>query len=526
MPKGTLAKRIIPLVLIILSIGILISIRFGWMNLAQPTRTGVSHATGTNTVTPEIIAQISETPVAVTETASASATLHYPPPDMDQTASPTLLARDTPLPAPSPTIDPGIKSLDTDIFGVTTLSSLSGDVEKMAEIGLYWMRDGLPWKWSWVEPSQGSVNWTAFANLEREMVISAEKGIRYIFAIQGTPWWAMKPGFACGAVAEDKLPAFGDFIEKLVERYHNPPYNIVYWDLWNEPDVAGALGCWGDPKDEYYGGGYYAKMLQVVYPRIKAVDPQAQVLIGGLMLDCDPNLPDCTGNKAKSSRFFEGLLQNGGGAYLDGVSFHAYDYYNGTGAYFNTTWNSASNTNGPALMAKAAYMRALLTQYGITGKYLLNTEVGLLCGRDGRESYCLTDDFQQTKSAYLVQSNVIAATVDLRANIWFSSTGWRASGLIKTDLSPLPAFNALQFMVAELRGAKYTRQIVDYPALKVFEFKKPESRVWVLWSPDGSPQSVNLLQTPLAVYDMYGNPLPATTTLVVDWKPIYIVLIS
>jgi hypothetical protein len=80
----------------------------------------------------------------------------------------------------------------------------------------------------------------------------------------------------------------------LVARYSVPPYNVKYWELWNEPDVDPALagliggdipfGCWGDSTDPYYGGGYYAEMLKAVYPRIKAADPQAQVARGRIAL--------------------------------------------------------------------------------------------------------------------------------------------------------------------------------------------------------------------------------------------------
>ena len=45
-------------------------------------------------------------------------------------------------------------------------------------------------------------------------------------------------------------------------------------------DPDSVFGCWGDNDDDYYGGGYYADMLKMVYPAVKSADPQAQVLIG------------------------------------------------------------------------------------------------------------------------------------------------------------------------------------------------------------------------------------------------------
>ncbi len=62
-----------------------------------------------------------------------------------------------------------------------------------------------------------------------------------------------------------------------------------------------------------------------------------------------------------------------GGAYFDGVSFHAYDYYwNTLGQYGNSpNWDSHWNTTGPAMIAKAKYINTLLASYGVTGKFLV-----------------------------------------------------------------------------------------------------------------------------------------------------------
>lgn len=72
--------------------------------------------------------------------------------------------------------------------------------------------------------------------------------------------------------------------------------------------------------DEYYGGVDYAEMLKVAYPSIKQADPNAQVMVGGLLLDCNPNT-GCPNER--STNFLAGVLQN------DGGSYHASDYYFG-----------------------------------------------------------------------------------------------------------------------------------------------------------------------------------------------------
>ncbi len=209
----------------------------------------------------------------------------------------------------------------------------------------------------------------------------------------------------------DKLGAYADFLHDAVLRYSEPPFNVKFWELGNEPDVDPSLvnpdwrfGCWGEAGNAYYGGEYYAEMLKAVYPKIKKADEDAQVLVGGLLLDCDPINPplvstetgetkDCT-----PSLFLEGILKNGGGEYFDGVSFHAYDYYRGPDKYDNYNWSSKWDVNGPVLSKKAEFLRDVLTANGYPDKPIFNTESGLLCGKHGQEPECLTNEFEVNQS--------------------------------------------------------------------------------------------------------------------------------
>ena len=157
-------------------------------------------------------------------------------------------------------------------------------------------------------------------------------------SIQMTPDWAQKvPPYACGPIRADKFDAFADFVAQVVAHFGpKSPYGVRYWQIGNEPDVApgeigpdSVFGCWGDPADPYFGGGHYAEMLQVVYPHVKAADPGAVIVMGGLLAECDPQTTQ-PGNgclnetRWKSGLFFEGVMQAGGGAYFDVASIHSY----------------------------------------------------------------------------------------------------------------------------------------------------------------------------------------------------------
>jgi hypothetical protein len=314
---------------------------------------------------------------------------------------------------------------------------------------------------------------------------------------------------------------------------------VKYWELWNEPDVDPALasyiggtdnefGCWGNLTDPYYGGGYYGEMLKAVYPKIKEADPQAQVVVGGLLLSCDPvNHCSPTDN---SPRFFEGILANGSSDYFDGVGFHSYEYYYynvnnpqaNIGHYGNLSWSSSWNTTGPAGIAKSRYLKSLLAAYAVSGKFIMNTETALVCGDfngdgDGCESGS-DSPYEVTKAYYIAQSYAAAIAENLVANVWYSVTGWRNSGLINSDLSPRLAYTALKFARQELQNAAFEGEIQSADiggATNVmgYKFRRSDRRVWLLWSLDGEPHTVPFSKYPLAMWDVFGNHLALSGSL-------------
>ncbi|MGB6422937.1 MAG: hypothetical protein WBF05_13970 [Anaerolineales bacterium] len=435
------------------------------------------------------------------------------------------------------------------IFGVELYNITEGrGLNEIAAAGATYIRhnysnsgpvDGLIW--TAVEPNKGDRNWGVLSEMENQLINAAERDMEVILIVRSTPLWArLDPNSPCGPIKPSEYAAFGQFMHDAVKRYSAPPYNVKYWEIYNEPDAPintneppyGMIyGCWGIGGDTYFGGEAYGEMLKVVYPYIKSANSSAQVLVGGLLLDCDPRTVCTTGPGSIPPKFLNGILLAGAGNSFDGVSFHAYDYYNaGMGKYHNPNWSTNWNTTGPVITAKADYISELMTNYGVTDKYLMNTESAILWSPDDDFGgvYPDVNDPKNTKSSYLVQSYVTALSVqkkyNLRANIWFSVFGWRNSGLLNPDLSPKLAYKAYSFAYKKLATSNFVEERTDYGSnVKEYVFQNEGKILWVVWSLNGANQTVTLPQTPSAIWDMYGNPQTITgTSFTVTLLPHYI----
>lgn len=443
----------------------------------------------------------------------------------------------TPAPTPTPTLVPpfqGVSVMGMDLTG-TNYNSIA---RLAADAGAHWARsDGV--RWADIEPNPGERRWESQAAFESFSLALSENGLHHITIVKDTPGWAQGvPPYACGPIAADALDDFGNFMFDLVSRYSAEPYNLKYWELGNEPDAAyrfvppdSPFGCWGEHGDAYYGGRYYAEMLKAVYPRIKAADPQTQVLIGGLLLDCDPDNPPITNRDTGEIKdcspglFLEGVLENGGGDYFDGVSFHAYDYYDSaTGFFLNFNWNGGMFEQDlvPVIVAKTQFLRNILSKYGHLDKYLVNTETALLCGRDGNEAFCLSDRFRSMKADYVAMSYASAVADGLRGNLWYTlQETWRRSYLAPGGV-PEKGYYAFRYAAERHTGAAYWGPVHEFDDVHGYKFKKEGREYWVIWSLTGAPVSVSFDELPESLYSVTGEPIPPTQTIELSASPVYV----
>ena len=429
----------------------------------------------------------------------------------------------------APEYTPVVLANNTNIFGIETVGATGAqNAQFIAGAGAGWTRHS-DLNWPQVEPTEGVRNWDSMAGLEEDLRQASARGIKVVLIVLRTPAWAQKiVGSGCGPIRVDKLPAFANFMRDAVARYSAPPFNVKYWEIWNEPDAPTVKenkgwGCLGNPADAYYGGAEYARLLKSIYPAIKAADANSQVILGGQLGNCDPVRPPA-GMNCRSTRFFEGVLRGGGGPYFDGVGFHAYEYYyQSVGKWGNANWWGAYNTTGPIVAVKARYYKRLLTTYNVIGKFLMDTESALLC------SSCANNaQFELAKAYYLPEMYAAGMSEGLQMVSFYGvRSGWLGGDLMDTSGKPLPAYDTILVATSKFGSATFAGRVVGADTGGVtgvmgYKFAQGSKKIWFIRSLSSRNITLKLAKLPTRVSDPFGRSLPVSQSLVVGVMPVYI----
>ena len=402
------------------------------------------------------------------------------------------------------------------------------------ELGVNWVRIHMR-SWRIVQPTRDAeYDWAALLAFEQDLIGAQIAGLTPIVVIQHSPHWATKTYYdannepyqtSCGAIREDRFADFARFMQALVSRYRQPPFNVRYWELGNEPDFDPNrlprdewFGCWGDIDDPYYGGEHYGNMLKVVAPAIRAADPSAQILNGGLSLGYS------AGEKGYPENFMEGILRVGAGDSFDIAAYHVYPEYGGYDVDRDLK-SGPWEPMGGMTIGKAKFLREVMARYGVEKPLMLN-ETGLMfsTGEPG-------PDYFEAQADHIVRLVTRALSVDIMAICWYTlnGPGWRYTSLLDGDQLPRPGFMAYQHLIKQAGANRTTIPVTDYgPSIEAYRFTHGVDVVDVLWSREATPQTVRLPRARvIRMYERDGAVIPPTiaggqVTLEVGVSPVYV----
>lgn len=444
-----------------------------------------------------------------------------------QTRTPTSTKTQTPTRTPTATPTTPVDGRPNP-FGVTMLGAINDPQARALAraAGIRWVRTSI--SWSSVEPENLDLTNPNNGNWPDRLLQDLEAdGLSPVLLIWQNPSWVAPTD--CGPLYDGMLPEFGQFVRALAERYDGdgdyngdgtvdgPPLpNVHYYEFYNEPDLNPNRtplrfgGCWGDQ------GAAYAALLREAYENVKAANPLAQIMTGGLAYDSHYNRPDAPPPPAcyvEDTNFFNYYFldevlstsfEDGtrGGDYVDIINFH---YHRGSSGCW-APW-------GPETLGKAKYLESKLASLGFSGKVIAVTEDGekRYDPRPGRE-----DDYSDEGQArYVVMSFVRALAGRFAVLTWFTFEHFvdnlgREWGLLDPNGNPRPAYEAYQVLTRRLEGALFVGNI-NVPGIEGYEFDVSGGvRQSVLWTSSGT-KDVSFAGQRFEVANKYG-----VTSIIVD----------
>ena len=329
--------------------------------------------------------------------------------------------------AATPTFDRGAVA---DITWGTSRADTDRTVAAMRDAGVQWVRANV--NWADVEKTKGSLDSWWLTEIDYAVAAARSAGMQVLMPFSdGVPYWASAdPGKYSDGGGQHwnkywKPSSFADyanFAKTMVTRYQ--AQGVHAFEVWNEPNY---VRFWPSGPS----GSDYAAMLQAVYPAIKAADPTATVVSGGL--------------STNDYSFVDALYQAGAGPNFDALALHPY-----SGATDpNTCWDDPG-TSTPAKNAFCGIesVRRVMVANGDTAKTVWLTELGW------STSTALPGVSEATQADFLTKAfTKLREYPYVKTAFWYSVRNlfWahddpsdveNGYGLVRTDFSQKPSFSA------------------------------------------------------------------------------------
>lgn len=381
--------------------------------------------------------------------------------------------------------------------------------------------------YGWPSTAPENTDWT---NIDKYFGIAVEEhgGLNVITTMCCVPSWAAP--HTEGPLYDDQYPALAQFMAQVVERYDGDGIDdapgspvITYWELYNEPDRGHPTDTsrrWG------HNGDLYAMMLQTVYPAIKAANPDAQVVMGGLAYDW---FEDQGGPFVRT--FIDDVLAAGGCAYFDVMNFHSFPFY-------ASRW---TDNRGAGVYEKTSAIRAKLAEYDCNRPIII-TESGW---HSDEPPWNPSSYEEQARYVPQLFTHAFAADVDML--VWWMlydpPGNYWDNGLVTGDTppQPKPSFQAYQVVQATLLGTsfskRYTPEELQHDRMELYQFEDAvrQRTTYIAWlNPVESPDATTLSFSAdtVTVQTLYGETTTVTdvsdgtqdghTTVPITAQPTYV----
>lgn len=294
-------------------------------------------------------------------------------------------------------------------------------MEKMAAAGVKSVRVDVAWQS--LQPKRRGVSRWHVRLVDRCVNIARANGMSVLGTLHGTPGWANRG--RGGTTPPTRVRDFARFARWSARHFRG---RIGAWEIWNEPDYK-----------VFFNGSTrkYVKLLRAAYPAIKKGDPNALVVTGGVVHNNDRWLADAYKAGAKGA--------------FDVVATHPYQ---GLGDAAPETIDTGGDW---WLMTHVKAVHELMARQGDGSKPIWFTEFGWSV----HDNTPTMPAWQRGVSAEVQAQYLVRAIALVRTRYpyvermyWYKERAVRGDdfhragyGLLKTDLTPRPAYWALKALL-------------------------------------------------------------------------------
>jgi hypothetical protein len=300
-------------------------------------------------------------------------------------------------------------------------ADLQRELDLYATGGAGWVRIDV--NWSVIQRAgPSSYDWAPFDRVVKE---ASARGLHVLATPLYTPAWARAAG-TDPLYPPSELARYAAFCSAAAA--HFAPLGVHDWEIWNEPN----RGFWKPAPDP----ARYTAMLKLAYPAIKAQDPSAFVVSGGL---------SPYGSYGESGRdgmnpltFLEKMYAAGAAGSFDALGWHPYNF-GGLDFHPWSAWSQVTDTKPSA--------RSLMVAHGDGDKSIWGTEFGAPTGSAGpavseaSQARMVTDAYAQWKRLSFAGPLFWYSFRDAGTNPGDVEQNF---GLLRHDFSPKPSFAAYQ----------------------------------------------------------------------------------
>lgn len=343
------------------------------------------------------------------------------------TITPTTL--ETPEPAPFPTLS-GDRG-----FGYGVNMADLGKAYLVRDMGFDWVKSYV--NWETVEPEPGGYRW-----VDPDNIVTAFEGygVRILMRIHGTPAWA-KPEGTFLSHPPDDVADFAHFMEALATRYKG---QVAAYEIWNEPNLNYE---WGYLEPDPAG---YTALLKAAYQAVKAVDPDALIVSGGLATTGEGS-PNAMGDLA----FLQGMYEAGAQGYFDALGSHPYAF--GHEPDHEDPWGLS--------LARVVQQREVMVANGDVETPIWITEAGwvlhtswdlveheAIAVSEAQQAEYLVRTYQKVRDEWPWVQALFLFNLDFSSVPWYpAAEPMRWYAILNPDRTPRPAYTNLKLKMANIK---------------------------------------------------------------------------